>query len=190
VRRVQACKRVEHDTDADARRKLLAALHRAREESTEGVPLDVLHDQVVPLAARPDLEDRNDVRMVDARSKAGLVEEHLDEVFVAREMRMKALDRDEALEAADAREACKEDRSHPAGRELGDELEPIQATCLSFDGDQLAQVRLLTKRRYPVLLHLRRFRTSHVHRRGRFLRSARHGSEPTRRGAPRAPPTA
>ena len=64
--------------------------------------------------------------MVDARGEARLLQEHLDELGLARQVRVQALDGDEALEAADAREPREEHRGHPAGRELGHELEPIE----------------------------------------------------------------
>ena len=55
------------------------------------------------------------------------------------EVRMQALDRDEALEAADAGEAREVHRRHAAGGELGDQLEPIEPSALALDGYQLAQ---------------------------------------------------
>ena len=110
----------------------------ARDEVREGVALHVLHDDVVPLLARPDLEDGDDVRVVDPRGEARLVEEHLDELGVAREVRMQALDPDEALKAPGAGEAPEVHRRHPAGRELGDELEAVEPSPLAFDGNELA----------------------------------------------------
>ena len=140
VRRVEPREHVDDDAQADLRRQAHAALRRAREEAPEGVALHVLHDDVVALLALADLEDGHDVRVVDARREARLLEEHLDELGLAREVRVQPLDGDEALEAADAREAREIHRRHPAGRQLGDQLEPIEPSALSFDGDQLAQV--------------------------------------------------
>ena len=77
--------------------------------------------------------------MVDARGEARLVEEHLDELGLAREVRVQPLDGDEALEAADARQAREEHRGHAAGRELGDQLEAIEPLAVPLDGDELAQ---------------------------------------------------
>ncbi len=103
----------------------------------EGVALHVLHDDVVALLARADLEDGDDVRVVDPRGEARLLEEHLDELGLAREVGVKALDRDEALKAADAGEAPEVHGGHPAGRELGDELEAVEPSVLAFDGNEL-----------------------------------------------------
>ena len=89
--------------------------------------------------------------MVDARREAGLLQEHLDELRLAREVRVKPLDGDEALESADAGEAREEHGRHPAGRELRHELEPIEPLAFSFDGDQLAQETPSSDRVMPPL---------------------------------------
>ena len=47
------------------------------------------------------------LRVVDARGEPRLVEEHLDELLLAGEVRVQALDRDEALEAADAQRGAR-----------------------------------------------------------------------------------
>ena len=110
----------------------------AGDEAREGVALHVLHDEVVALVARPDLEDGDDVRVVDPRGEPRLVEEHLDELGLAREVRVQALDGDEPLKAARAREAPEVHGRHPAGRELGDQLEAVEPPALAFDGNELA----------------------------------------------------
>ena len=66
------------------------------------------------------------MRVVDARGEARLVEEHLDELFLAGEVRVQALDGDEALEAADAAEPGEEHRRHAAGRDLADQLVAVE----------------------------------------------------------------
>jgi hypothetical protein len=76
---------------------------------------------------------------MDARGEARLVEEHLDELGLAREVRMKPLDRDEPLEARHAGETSEEDRRHTAARELGDELEAVEAFAFSVVGEELGQ---------------------------------------------------
>ena len=52
-----------------------------------------------------DVERRHDVGVADARGEARLVEEHRDELGVLRELRVQALDRDRAREAAGPEEA-------------------------------------------------------------------------------------
>ncbi len=136
---VEPREHVDDDAQAHLRRKAQARLRGAREQATERVALHVLHDDVVALVARANLEDGNDVRVVDARGEARLLQEHLDELGLARQVRVQALDGGEALEAADAREAREVHRGHAARRELGHELEAIELLALSFDCDELAQ---------------------------------------------------
>jgi len=79
------------------------------------------------------------VGVVNARREPRLLEEHLDELGLARQVRMQALDGDEPLEAANAGETRQVHRGHPARRELGDQLEPIELAVLTLDGDELGQ---------------------------------------------------
>ena len=59
-------------------------------------------------SARDDVERRDDVRVADARGEARLVEEHRDELGIARRALVQALDRDGAREAARRRAAARE----------------------------------------------------------------------------------
>jgi hypothetical protein len=63
---------------------------------------------------------------MDARGEAGLVEEHLNELAVAREVRVQALDREKALKPADPFAPREIHRRHAAARQLGDQLEAVQ----------------------------------------------------------------
>ena len=123
---------------ATLHRNALPALHGAGDEVREGVALHVLHDDVVPLVARADLEDGDDVGMVDPRCEPRLLEEHLDELGFARQVRVKALDPDEPLKAPGAGETTEIHGRHAAGRELGDQLETVEPSALAFDGNELA----------------------------------------------------
>ena len=105
---------------------LLLLLRGAVEEVPGRVALHVLHDEVVPGVGRPDLEDGDDVRVVDARGEAGLVEEHLDELGVPRQVLVEPLDGVKPLKAPRAAEAREKNRPHPPARELRDQLEPIE----------------------------------------------------------------
>ena len=89
-------------------------------------------------------------------ASARLLEEHLDELGLAREVRVQALDGDEALEAPDARQAREVHRGHPAGRELGDQLEAIEPLAVPFDCDELAQRGVALGRLMPVAYTARR----------------------------------
>ena len=91
-----------------------------------GVALDVLHDEVVAGVGRSDLEDGDDVGVVDPRGEASLVEEHLDELGVPREVLVQALDGVEALETPRPAQAREKNRPHPPAGELRDQLEPIE----------------------------------------------------------------
>ena len=65
--------------------------------------------------------------MMNARRNAGLIEEHLDELFLGREVWVQPLHRDEALEAADPGQAREVHRRHATRRDLAHELIAIDA---------------------------------------------------------------
>ena len=96
------------------------------EEVARRVPLDVFHDEVIPGLGRANLEDGHDVRMVNPGREPRLIEEHLDELGVPRQVLVEPLDRVEPLKAPRAAKAREKDRPHPPARELCDELESIQ----------------------------------------------------------------
>jgi hypothetical protein len=64
-----------------------------------------------------ELVDLHDVRMTNTGDDARLIEEHLDEALLAREMGKNALDDDGALEAARPDEATEENFGHATGGE-------------------------------------------------------------------------
>jgi len=79
---------------------------------------------------------------MDLGGEARFVEEHLDELSFAGQVRVQPLDRDEPLKARDAWEAREVDRGHPAAREFRHELEaiePFYRRCL--EGPQLKFLR-------------------------------------------------
>jgi len=100
----------------------LAQLLRALGDGAQARPVDELHrDEVVPVGLAQ-VVDADDVRMIEPRREPGLVEEHLDELLVAREVREDALETDELLEAGCAGLPRQVDLGHPAG---GDELDEL-----------------------------------------------------------------
>src|SRR5262249_53956448 len=127
VSTVEPCEPVDEHAERDRRGQALLLPRRARQESRERVALDVLHHEVVAERARAHFENRNDIRMVNAGRESRFVEEHLDELFFAREMWMKALDGDETAKAADAAQACEIHGGHAARRDLADELVAIDS---------------------------------------------------------------
>jgi hypothetical protein len=70
--------------------------------------------------------------VVNAGRQTRLVQEHLDEFGLAREMLMQSLDRDEPLEAPHAGNAIKANLGHPACSELGDQLKSIEPPTIGF----------------------------------------------------------
>src|SRR5687767_6334826 len=100
VCRVQSREGIEHDSDGDGRRDLRVELDRRRNELGRRRALHVIHDEEIASLVFADFEDRDDVRMADARGETRLVEEHVDERGLIRKMRMQTFDRVEALETS------------------------------------------------------------------------------------------
>ena len=105
---VRVVERVEH-VARDQRRELgrqpdLRA--RALAEQREHVEaVDVLHRDVRRVGIGAELEHLDDVAVIELRGDPRLVDEHLDERLVGREVRQDLLDRDQLLEAVLARSA-------------------------------------------------------------------------------------
>ncbi len=133
---VQPREHVADDARRDAHGHAPPGLHRARNEVREGVALHVLHDDVVALVTRADLENGHDVRVMNPGRQPRLFEEHLDELGLACQVRMQPLDPDEALETAGTGDAAEEDGRHSAGRELRHQLEAVEPSGLAFDGNE------------------------------------------------------
>ena len=139
VRCVEAGQRVEQDAQGNRLGQALTLRGCAGQEAGQRVPLHVLHHEEVAVLARADVEDGDHVGVVNARGEACLVHEHVDELLLAGQVRMQALDRDEALEAAHAADSPEEDRGHATRRELADEfvtIEPL-AHVEELDGGQV-----------------------------------------------------
>jgi hypothetical protein len=83
--------------------------------------VEVLHGDPVGVVVLAEIEDLRDVRVVDARGDAGLVEEHVDELVVLDEVRVDALDRDPLLEAAGPVHAREVHARHAADADLVDD---------------------------------------------------------------------
>ena len=96
---------------------------RARgEEQTERGPVDVLHGDEVAALGLAEVEDLHQVRVVELRRELRLVEEHLDELRVLRQVREDALDDQQLLEAHRPVGLGEEHLGHAAGGELAEQL--------------------------------------------------------------------
>ena len=117
VRRVQT---VEHARDhgADDRGGIGASRgSMSRTSRGERLPVHVLHDEQELAWRRDDIERLDHVRMLNAGRDPRLVDEHRDEVGVARELSVESLDGDGAREADRAEQAAEMDGRHAAGGE-------------------------------------------------------------------------
>jgi hypothetical protein len=99
VSRVQPARGVGQEAQRHARRKREPHLRRELAHLGERVAVDPLHHDVEDLLLFAEVEDLRDVRVLDARRDARLVEEHLLEARVAAELRSDGLHREELLEA-------------------------------------------------------------------------------------------
>ncbi len=156
VSRVKSGERVQHDAVGDGNGNALAARCGAREKARQRVPLDVFHHEVVAAVGRAHFEDGHDVRMMDRCGQARLVEEHLDELLFAGQVRVQSFDRDETLEAADAEDTSQKHSGHATGREFGDQLVAIEPLLTpSIKKLYSRQSRTILVRNVPQLRRLR-----------------------------------
>ncbi len=119
-RRVRVVERVEHvarDQRCEIRRQpdLRARTLAKQPEHVEAI--DVLHRDVRRVGVGAELEHLHDVAMIELRRDACLVDEHLDEGLVGREVREDLLDRDQLLEPEVADQLRLEQLGHTANRQ-------------------------------------------------------------------------
>ena len=95
-------------------------LRAAPQEIVEVEPLDVLHRDEEPVALAAEVEHLDDVRVVEARRELRLVDEHLRELRVRRELGEDLLHDAEPRRAELGVRAGEVDLGHPA---LADEIE-------------------------------------------------------------------
>ena len=134
VRGVEAEEHAVRDAHRDVARALLAGLRARLEEACERLAVHVLHDEQELVIDRDDVDDRHHVRVPDALAEARLLEEQRDELGIARELLVQALDGDRLREASRADGATEVDRGHTAGRELAVELVTAHHPRLRSDG--------------------------------------------------------
>lgn len=104
-------------------RQLLRLLHGAVLDAVERLAVQILHRDEVLILDGPDLVRLHDVRMIETRRDARLVDQHLDELRLLGEVRAQPLDHRELAEARAGRTGHdrEEDVGHPAVPELGDQ---------------------------------------------------------------------
>ena len=136
VRVLERAEDGEDDVEADVERDVLAARRGGADEARAGRPVDVLHRHVELAVLLAEVEHLDDVRVAEARADARLVDEHGDEVRVARELREDALDGDDLLEAVRAAAAREIHLRHPARRDPPEQLVRPQAQRRRDAGDR------------------------------------------------------
>ena len=94
VRLVQRLPQLRHHRDNLAQREQASL----RDAPAQGAPIDVLHHQILGLAVVPDVVDRHDMRMGQARRHAGLLFEAPHYVGAAQQFRVQEFDRHDAIE--------------------------------------------------------------------------------------------
>ena len=87
------------------------------EEATHGDAVDVAHHQEELVVLGDQIDDLRDVRVVDPCGEARLVDEHRPEVCGLRQVRVHALDRDDAGEALRADDPAEVHTRHAARRD-------------------------------------------------------------------------
>ena len=122
VRVLQTGRGLRDDLQDLREREQLVQLGRALGDAAQVRAVDELHrDEVVPVRLAQ-IENRDDVRMVELRSEPRFVQEHVDELLVARQVREDPLEADLLLEARGACLPGEVDLRHSAGGDQLDEL--------------------------------------------------------------------
>ena len=127
VRVVERAQDRKRDVQADVERDRPRRVGRGANEARAGRAVDVLHRHVELAVLLAEVEHLDDVRVAEARADPRLVDEHGDEVRVARVLREDALDRDDLLEAVRAGAPREIDLRHPARRDPPEQLVRPQA---------------------------------------------------------------
>ena len=98
----------------------------ARRTASSGSPFEVLHRDEVAAAGLPEVVDIDHVRVLEHRRHPGLVEQHVDERLLGREVLVDELDDHQLLEPRGAALDGELHLRHPTLADLGDQLVPPQ----------------------------------------------------------------
>jgi hypothetical protein len=93
----------------------------AADDAIERPSFEVLHGHEVPIVGATDLVGLHDVRVIEARGETRLLEEHLQERPVFRQLGLQLLDDDDFVESAHPMGDRQVDDPHAASRDLRDE---------------------------------------------------------------------
>ncbi len=116
--RVKTMKRASRDARCDADRRMRAALPAAPNQRADGLPRDILHDDEKLAGFVDDVECSDHVGMLDARSEARFVEEHLDELRILGVRCEEPFDRDDTRESSGSELLREHDRRHATRPDL------------------------------------------------------------------------
>ena len=133
MRRMQARAGLGDDVGGEVEVEKLVVGGEAPGEPRDALACEELHRDEEIVALPTQLEDVDQVRVAQVRDEARLVEEHLDDAALDREVGQDPLDDDRALEAVGPLQASEEDLGHPAAREAPDDLVasyPLRRTSL------------------------------------------------------------
>jgi hypothetical protein len=114
----------DDDRQRVGQRQLAALLGQLAEQRAAVVAVQVLHRVVVEAALLAEVVDVGDVRVIERRGVARLVQEHPHELGVLGEARQDPLHDDVLGEAGQAGHARQVDLGHPADREASHDLVP------------------------------------------------------------------
>jgi len=117
VRVVQAAADLDQEEQGQPERQPAALGGEAAQQLAQVRAVHELHREEVLAVDLAQIEDRHDVGMAEADDELALVDEALDELGVARELRQDLLDDDALLEARRAFHLREIDLAHPAGGE-------------------------------------------------------------------------
>ncbi len=139
ARRVGVLERAQHrqrDVEADVEQDVVAPGGRRADQAGPRRAVDVLHRHVEFAVLLSEVEDLDDVRVAEVGADARLVDEHRDEVGIARVLGKDAFDGDDFLEAVRALAAREVHLRHPARRDPPEQLVGPQAHRRRDAGDR------------------------------------------------------
>src|SRR5450755_3362223 len=125
VRVVEPLAQLHHDEARLRNGHRLAELATTIEHAAQVATMNMLERDVVRAVDNSEIEDLRDVRVVQLNRELRLLDEHADELFVLRDVRQDAFDRNEPFEAFDTECLRAEHLGHTA------DVDPLEQIILS-----------------------------------------------------------